>query len=99
MGFKLYLTLFQTYVLPIINYATGVWSYTELCEPQVLLNWILRFYLGVNKFTPNPTVKLEMDIMDAKMLRWVEFVHLKNRICRMAKDRLPYYKVHKWKRA
>ena len=52
MGYKSYLTLFKTYVLPIMNYAAGVWGYIEQNEPQVLLNRILRFYLGVNKFTP-----------------------------------------------
>ena len=52
MGYKSYLTSSQTYVLPIMNYAAGVWGYTELNEPQALLNRILRFYLGVNKFTP-----------------------------------------------
>ena len=70
-------------------------GYAELNEPQVLLNRILRFYLGVNKFTPNPAVKLEMDIMDIKFFRWVEFVRMKNRICSMDANRLPV-KVYKW---
>ena len=78
-----------------MNYAAGVWGYTELNEPQVLFNRILRFYLGVNKFTPNPSVKLEMDIMDMKYLRWIEFARIKNRICKMDDNRLPVG-VYKW---
>ena len=98
MGYKSYLTLFKTYVLPIMNYAAGVWGYAEQNEPQVLLNRILRFYLGVNKFTPNPAVKLEMDIMDVKMYRWIELVRIKNRLCDMDEGRLPV-RVLKWEKS
>ena len=78
-----------------MNNVAGVWGFTELNEPQVFLNRNLRFYLGVNKFTPNPAVKLEMDIMDAKMLCWIEFVRLKNHLSKMNEPRLPV-KVYKW---
>ena len=53
LGYKTYLTLFNTYIVPILNYASGVWGYQEQAEPQILQNRICRFYLGVNTFTPN----------------------------------------------
>ena len=37
MGYKSYLTLFKMYVLPIMNYAAGVWGYTELNEHQSII--------------------------------------------------------------
>ena len=94
MGYKSCGTPFQTYTTNYELCCGGV-RYTELHEPQVFLNRILRFHLGVNKFTPNPAVKLEMDVMDSKMLHWIEFVRLKNHISSMDENRLPV-KVYKW---
>ncbi len=36
LGFKTYMTLYNTYVLPILNYASGVWGFQEQAEPQIL---------------------------------------------------------------
>ncbi len=38
MGIKSYETLFQTYVVPIMNYASGVWGFGDQSQPQLLQN-------------------------------------------------------------
>ncbi len=98
LGYRTYLTLFNTYILPILNYASGVWGYAEQAEPQILQNRICRFYLGVNKFTPNPVTKIEMDIVDIKFSRWVEMARYKNRLCNMEEHRFPV-KIYKWEKS
>ncbi len=98
LGYKTYLTLFNTYILPILNYAAGLWGYVEQAEPQILQNRICRFYLGVNKFTPNPVTKLEMDIMDIKFSRWIEMARYKNRLSNMDAHRFPV-KVYNWEKS
>ena len=95
MGYKSYTTLYNTYVMPILNYAAGVWGYQEQAEPQILQNRIERYYLGVNKFTPNAPTRLEMDYMDIKFKRWTEMICYKNRLAKMDQDRLPV-KVYRW---
>ena len=50
MGIKTYNTLFENYVLPIMNYAAGVWGFKDYADPQTLLNRIACYCLGVHKF-------------------------------------------------
>ncbi len=40
MGVKSYETLFRMYVVPILNYVSGVWGFAEQTKPQVLQNRI-----------------------------------------------------------
>ena len=93
-----HLTLFYTYISPILNYASGLWGYAEHAELQILQNRICRFYLGVNKFTPNPVTKFEMDIMDIEFKRWIEMARYKNRLSNMDKHRFPV-KIYKWEKS
>ena len=45
MGIKTYETLYESYVDPIMNYASGVWGFRHYDAPRVLQNRIMRFYL------------------------------------------------------
>lgn len=47
MGIQTYETLYKSYVLPMLNYACGVWGFDNYTKPQILLNRISRFFLGV----------------------------------------------------
>ena len=55
----------------------------------------MRFYLGVHKFAPVATIKLEMDWLDCKYTRWLNMIRLFNRISAMDDTRLPKI-VYKW---
>ena len=66
MGIKSYETLYDSYVDPIINYASGVWGFDYFNPPQVLQNRIMRFFLGIHKFAPNAATKIEMDGWDVE---------------------------------
>ena len=41
MGIRTYDTLYTSYVVPIMNYAAGVWGFAEFPEPQTLQNRIM----------------------------------------------------------
>ena len=71
MGIESYETLFQTYVIPIMNYAAGVWGFADQNAPQVLQNRIQRYYLGVHKFTSVAATQLVSDWINVRSLRWV----------------------------
>ena len=68
MGIKLYENLYESYIEPSMNYASGVWgfgSFEPLCVLQnVLQNRIMRFYRGVHRYAPVTANKLVM--------RWIE---------------------------
>ena len=89
MGIRTYDTLYTSYVVPIMNYAAGVWGFTNFDEQQTLQHHIMHYFLGVHKFAPIPAVSIEMDWMGTRFLRWVDMVRLRNRIASMSEDRLP----------
>ena len=89
LGIKTYETLFDSYVDPIMNYASGVWGYGDFASPQVLQNRIMRFYLGIHKFAPLASTKIEMDWIDSRQRRWLSMLRLFNRINSMDSSRIP----------
>ena len=95
LGINTYETLYSSYVKPIMNYASGVWGFRHFDKPQVLQNRIMRFYLGVHKFAPVASTKVEMDWLECRESRWVDMLRLFNRINTMNDDRLPKI-IYKW---
>ncbi len=95
LGFKTYETLYQTYVIPVLNYAAEVWGYPDYNSPQVLQNRVSRFFLGVHKFTPVPATQIEMDWLDVRYLRWIDMVRYRNKLVKMSEDRLPAI-INRW---
>ena len=89
LGIKSYETLFDSYVEPIMNYASGVWGYRDFTSPQVLQNRISRFYLGIHKFAPLASTKIEMDWIDCRQRRWLNMLRLFNRLNSMESSRIP----------
>ena len=89
MGYRSYCTLYDTYVIPVANYAAGVWGFKSHSAPQVLQHRVNRFYLGVHRYTANAATSIEMDIIDIRFARWLEVLRYYNRICELEEDRLP----------
>ena len=89
MGYETYSTLCDSYVLPVANYAAGVWGFKDYPAPQVLQNKIQRFFLGVHTYAPLPALHTEMDWLEMRSLRWLEMIRLFNRIVCMDSTRLP----------
>ena len=95
MGIKSYETLYESYIIPILNYGAGVWGFAEQTQPQVLQNRMKRYYMGVNKFAPNSALGLEFGWLDVKFRRWLEIARYWNRLCEMSENRWPK-SVVKW---
>ena len=88
MGIKSDETLYEPYVDPIINYASGVWGFDYFNPPQVLQNRVMRFFLGIHNFAPNAATKIEMDWLGCREKRWLNMIRLYNRINVMPFSRL-----------
>ena len=95
MGINSYQTLYDSYVLSILNFGSAVWGYSEQTAPQVLSNRVKRYYLGVHTFTPVAATSLEFDWLDIKYLRWLEMARLANMIKGMPEHRW-LKKVLRW---
>ncbi len=89
MGYRTYDTLYSSYVVPIMNYAAGVWGFGDYSEPQVLQNRSIRYFMGVHKFAPVPAIQIEMDWLCTRYQRWVEMIRFRNRLATMDEGKLP----------
>ena len=89
MGYKTYTTLYNSNILSIANYASGVWGFQEFKECRVLQNKVIRFFLGTHVFTPLAALYCEMGWMDIRHTRWTEVLRLNNRIDTMPVSRWP----------
>ena len=87
MGYNTFDTLYKSNIIPIANYASGVWGFKEFSEAKVFQNKMGRFYLGTHRFTPLAATCTEMDWLDIRQARWVEMIRLKNRVVAVNDDR------------
>ena len=81
-----------------MNYGVAVWGFGGFTEPQILLNRIIRYNMGVHKFAPLSALYIEMDCPSMRSSRWLEMVRYRNCIVAMPDDRLPKL-VFKWDRS
>ncbi len=95
MDYNTFVTLFQSYVLPVANYGAAVWGFKDHQAPRVLQNKISRFYLGTHRFAPVPATALLMDLTCIQLTRWQEIIRYHNRIMSLKPDRLPRI-VYEW---
>ena len=68
IGIKTYSTLYESYVLPVANYASAVWGFKDHSAPRILQNKINRFHLGVHKYSPVCSTNLEMSLPNIRYL-------------------------------
>ena len=95
MGYNTFVTLLQSYVLPVANYGAAVWGFKDHQAPRVLQNKISRFFLGTHRFAPVPATSLLMDLTSIQLTRWQEIIRFHNRIMNQNNDRLPRI-VYDW---
>ena len=89
------MTLFNTGVVPILDYGSGIWGNKLANAANVIQNKALRFYLGVHRFAPNCAIYGESGWLNPKLRRQLEIIRLWNRLVIMDDDRLTK-KVFLW---
>lgn len=60
MNYDVYTTLYHTLVVPIMDYAAGVWGSKLYANCEMVQNKAIRTFLGVGKFTPLPSLNGDM---------------------------------------
>ena len=51
--YKTFSTLYNTGVVPIFSYGSGIWGYKRGCHAEKIQNRAIRYFLGISKFSPN----------------------------------------------
>jgi hypothetical protein len=88
MGYKTYEKLYKSCVMPIMEYGSEIWGYKEFQSLNVVQNRAMKFYSGVNKYTPTAGVYSELGWITPKLRQWKRLLSMWNRICNMTDDRL-----------
>ena len=95
LGFKTFHTLFNSCVLPILAYSSGVWGYKDFQCSEAIQNRAMRFYLGVNRFTPNHAISGDMGWYPIAYQFKMNMLRHWNRLVKLHDDRLTK-KVFLW---
>jgi hypothetical protein len=88
MGFKTYTKLFDSCVLPILTYGSGVWGLSCSSTIQSVQNRAMRFFLGTHKFTPTLGLFGDMGWFPVTTYHKIEKIRLWNRFMNMPNHRL-----------
>ena len=56
VGFKTFTKLFESYIDPIVTYASSVWGLRYFFFPDATQNRAVRMFLGVHRFAPNKAI-------------------------------------------
>ncbi len=88
MGFGTFWRAVEACVYPILNYASESWGYKEISHAENIQNKILRFYLGVHRFTPIAGILGDFGEMPVQWKRWVKMLAYWNRLVLMDDSRL-----------
>ena len=88
IDYYIFTKLFESCLIPIMDYASGVWGFKDFNSLTVIQNKISRYFLGVHKFAPNLGVWGELGWVPANIRRKVEMVRLWCRLIRMDDIRL-----------
>ena len=93
--FDVYFHLFQTLVLPIINYTAAIWGHREYSCIQQIQNQAMRAILGVGRVAP--ICALQGDLGWAPMVVYTkcEVVKLWHRLCSLPSTRISS-KIFRW---
>ena len=88
MGFSTYTKLYESCVLPVINYCTGVWGYKNYNKFDQVQQRALRVFLGVHKYAPIAAIYGDTAWLKPKYHRWIEIIRLWNRLLNFSVNRL-----------
>ena len=95
LPFKTFTKLYNSCVVPVMDYCAGVWGYPSFDKPQVVQNRALRSFLGVHRFTSTAAVSGDTGWIPPVVRRHVAMVALWCRLLRMDESRLTK-RVFQW---
>ena len=90
-----YTKLYDTCVLPIMNYASGVWGYRRYDKPNTVHNRAIRSFLGVHRYSSNVAIQGDVGWKWPIVHRKLEMLKLFRRIFLMSNESLTR-QIMKW---
>ena len=94
-GYKTYSKLYDTGIVPILDYAAGVWGFKKRSE--IIQNRAICFFLGVHRFASNLAINGDMGWMLFRVRQKLEMLRLRNKLIMINNERL-VEKIFFWDR-
>ena len=88
MGFNTYTTLFNSGVLPILDYCCPVWSHIKTSKIEQVQHRAMRVYMGVNRFAPLLGIYGDMGWLPTKYRQMLENIRYWNSLLKMSNNRI-----------
>ena len=88
VGIQTYTKLYNSCVVPVMDYCSGVWGFKQHSKADVVQNRAIRYFLGVHRFTPTLALNGEVGWVPCKTRRWVNILRLWNRLVKMNDSRI-----------
>ena len=95
MGFDTYEKLYQTNVIPVMDYGSEVWGYEKFNKSEIVQNRASRVYLGVHRFAPVLGLQGDLRWLSCRTRRKLNMVRYWNRLVNMDNTRITK-RVFQW---
>ena len=86
--FNTFTTLFNSCVVPIVDYCSGILGYADNMKCDSLQNRAIRYFLGVHKFTPKLAINGDMGWISSSVRRKLNILRFWNRVIHMSDNRV-----------
>ena len=69
-GIKTYEKLFNSCIVPILDYHSSIWGFKDYSAIEAVQNRSIRYFLGVHRFAPKLAINGDIGWLPAKERRW-----------------------------
>ena len=87
-GYNVYTKLFNTGVVPILDYGSCIWGKGSHDKINTVQNRAIRMFLAVHKFAPNLAINGDMGWVSSQTRRFINIMKYWNRLIKMHHSRL-----------
>ena len=87
-GFKTYEKLYQSCIIPILDYSSAVWGYSTYQSTDNVQNRAIRYFLGVHRFAPTAAIVGESGWLPCVYRRWTNILWYWNRLITLDDQRI-----------
>ena len=88
IGFNTYTTLFNSGVLPILDYCCPVWSHIKTSKIEQVQHRAMQVYMGLNRFAPLLGIYGDMGWLPTKYRQILKNIRYWNRLLKMNYNRI-----------
>ena len=88
VGFNTYSNLFNSCVVPVLDYCSGVWGFKSIDKIDMIRNRAIRYFMGVHRFTSILAITGDMGWVVSTNRRWANVLRLWNRLVNRNETRL-----------